>query len=184
MDLIAVISQLKTYALVFEGRIAGAAEFTSEMMLAEVRPEAWPSAYVVPLGSSATENDSSNSLYQTVTERVGVAVLYDNSADRRGQSVSEQYSATEASIFSALLNWRGSDLGHAMRGFEFANSGIVKLDRARLFYQWEFVIHRLIDDSDGFQPDAPRLTQITMNDPIAFPGAPAPPASVLITRNP
>ena len=171
MDLVAVIAQLKAYAPLFGGRVAGAAEFDARMA-AEVRPEVYPAAYVVPLTEDADPNDEDNALYQTVTERVGVVVEFDNSADRRGQSVTELYAPARAAIFAAILNWRGTDPDHAQRGFEYGGGQVLSWDRARLFYQFEFTLLTLITDEDGWQVDNPDLVEIDAN---SDPDEPQPP---------
>jgi hypothetical protein len=147
MNLEHVIEQLRIFAPVFGGRVAGAADFErgieTEGMLD------LPAAYVVPMDEDAEDNDEQVGLYQVVTERIGVIVEFDNSGDRRGQSVSEQYGPVRAEIWRALLNWNPDPL-HAPRGMSYGGGAWMSQDRARLFYRWEFLLHVQITDADGF----------------------------------
>ena len=174
MDLPAVITHLKAYVPILGGRVGGAAEFSAAMS-GELRPEAWPAAYVVPLGEDAEANDADNALYQLVTERLGVIVEFDNQSDRRGQSVTLLYRSMRVALYGALLNWRGTDPAHAVRGFEASSASLLQQDRARIFYQWEFTLPTLLTDADGWQPVGEPLLEIRAN---ADDGDPIPPASV------
>ena len=178
MDLAGVILHLKAHCLLLDGRVAGAAEFSASMA-GELRPEAFPAAYVIPLGESAADNDETNALYQAVTERVGVVVEFDNTADRRGQSVTQLYRPTRAALFAVLLNWRGTDPEHALRGFELGSGGLLHNDRARIFYQWEFVLETVLTDRDGWQQISVPLRAIEAN---GEPGDPPPPFAVALPQ--
>lgn len=178
MDLPAVIEHLKGNVPLLGGRVAGSAQFTISMS-GELRPETFPAAYVVPLGEDAEPNDESNALYQTVTERIGVVVEFDNTGDRRGQGVTLLYQPMRAALFRALLNWRATDPAHALRGFEAASGAILQIDRARVFYQWEFTLQSLVTDADGWQVAAPPLVEIRANSDT---GAPQPAFTVTLPQ--
>lgn len=166
VDLPAVITHLKTYVPLLQGRVAGIAEFAATMA-GELRPEAYPAAYCVPLGEDAEPNDESNALYQLVTERLGVVVEFDNQADRRGQGVTLLYAPMRAALYAALLNWRDTDPMHSLRGFEASTAGLLQSDRARIFYQWEFTLPTVVTDADGWHPTAEPLLEILANaDPL------------------
>ena len=171
MDLPAVIAHLRAHAPLFDGRVAGAAEFTASMA-GELRPEEFPAAYVVPLGESAVDNDELNALYQAISERVGVVVEFDNTGDRRGQGVTQLYQPTRAALFAALLNWRGTDPQHTLRGFEVQSGELLHQDRARIFYQWQFVLETIVTVWDGWQPPAPPLAAIEANGGAGDPRPP------------
>jgi hypothetical protein len=159
MRIDAVVAQLRLYAPVFGGRVAGAAEFAGG-----VSDQTWmasPAAYVLPLDEEAGENDSNDGLYQIVAERVGVVLALDNSADRRGQSTATQLGGLRAAVFAALLNWR-PDPNSQVRGYAYGGGRLLDMDRGRLFYQWEFVIATTITDDDGWQPPSVPLTEIDL----------------------
>ena len=178
MDLPAVIAQLKRNVPLLGGRVAGMSEFTATMA-GEVRPEAFPAAYVVPLGEEAEPNDETNAVYQLVTERIGVVVEFDNQGDRRGQGVTLLYAPMRAALFGALLNWRDTNPTHALRGFEFSSSGLLQGDRARVFYQWEFVLPTVVTDLDGWQAPADPLLEVHAN---SGPGDPPPTFSAILPQ--
>jgi hypothetical protein len=166
-----IIAQLKTSAPLFAGNVAGAAEYERA-----VEDQTWlplPAAYVIPLDTEAGPNDSMNGLFQVCTERIGIIVAMDNSADRRGQAPVATIDRVQAALFRAVLNWRpdssidnpgqpagNPQLDHETRGFRLDHANLVGWDRARLFYQWDFALDVTITDADGWQqpPFAPLTT--------------------------
>ncbi len=179
MDLVGVVAHLRANVPVFAGRVAGAADFATG--LESTVTQKLPAAYVIPLGDEAAPNDEMNALYQGVTERIGVIVEFDNSVDRRGQTVTLQYAPIKAALFAAILNWRGTDPEHALRGFEYGGGQLLEFDRARLFYQFEFVLETVITTEDGWQDQVPYLAEIDAN---GDPGEPAPPFKVVFPQEP
>ena len=157
MNYDAVIAQLKAYAPMFNGNVAGAADYDRA-----VQDQVWlppPAAYVRPLDEEAEPNTSLNSLRQLVTERFGVIVIFDNSADRRGQTVTSLYDGTRAAIWRAILNW-SVDPVRASRGIEYGGGQLLAHDRARLLYQWEFTLQITVSAADGWQITADPLLEI------------------------
>lgn len=156
MNLDAVVLHLRSAVSAFDGRVAGAAEFARGL---ETEAQmALPAAYVVPLDEDAAENTLMNGLVQIVTERIGIIVEFDNTADRRGQSVTSQFDAMRSALWAALLNWR-IDPVRATRGLEYAGGQLREFDRARLFYQWEFTLQITVTDRDGWhEPSTPLTT--------------------------
>jgi hypothetical protein len=172
MNLDLVISQIRTLVPFFAGNVAGAAAYANG-----VDAQVWlptPAAYVVPLDGEATPNGEEAGLVQMLTERVNIIVQFDNSADRRGQSVTELYQSTLYAIFRAILNWRpnssvdnpgvvvrdapGNDV--SAKGLYLVSEGLVDFDRARLFYRFTFGLDSMISDSDGWQPFSEPLRAI------------------------
>jgi hypothetical protein len=170
VDLVSLIGQLRGFVPLFDGRVAGMVEWDA-VMRGELRPEQLPAAYVLPLEEDATDNDEQNALYQEVKQRVGVVVEFDNSLDRRGQSVTQLYEPMRAAINKAILNWRATDPDHALRGFEYSGGRLLAWDDARVFYQFEYTQLVLLTDADGWQVDVPYLLEIDAN---MAPGDPAP----------
>ena len=160
MDLSAVITQLRTYCptLAFVG---GAADFSLGLETV-VNPAALPAAFVIPLAEDADDNELQNALRQEVRERCGVIVWFDNTADRRGQELSNQVDAMKYAIFQALLNWRIDPI-RAQKGLQYAGSRFIDMDRARLFYQFDFELITTIMDTDGYQITGVPLTDIQIN---------------------
>lgn len=144
------ISQLRANAPIFAGRIAGAAEFiaglrnyNANMLL--------PAAYVVPQSQDAERNDVLNGLIQVVHKVIGIVVELDASTDRRGQAPVSLFDTVEAQLFASVL---GLYIGECRmsRPVSFLGGRYLDLDRARLFWQWDFGIDWQITDADGVQP--------------------------------
>ncbi len=166
-----VIHQLRTLVPEFGDNVAGAAAYARG-----VDSQVWlqtPAAYVVPFEGDTSPNDEATGLVQTRTERIAVIVQFDNSEDRRGQSVTEQYQATMYAVFRAILNWRpnssvdnpglvkpgpGNDV--SAKGMYLVSESLVEFDRARLFYQFVFGLDSMITDADGWQPPGVPLRAI------------------------
>lgn len=150
MILAAFISQLRAYAPVFEGRVAGAAEFVAG--LRNYNPALpLPAAFVVPLPQEAEPNVSWGGLQQVVHIGVGVIVELDAQTDRRGQAPAMNLDDVRDEVFASVLNYKPEDC-HIARGAMYSGARPLDLDRARLFFQFEFNIDWQITDADGFQP--------------------------------
>jgi hypothetical protein len=157
----AFITQLRANAPIFGGRVAGAAEFyaglrnyNTSMVL--------PAAYVLPLGQEAEPNQVWNGLIQIIHKSVGVAVELDAQRDRRGQDPSMGFEDIEAQIFASVLNLEVGNC-RMVRGASFSGARYLDLDRARLWYQWEFNIDWQITDADGVQPPSIPLETIEVD---------------------
>jgi hypothetical protein len=177
------IAQLRANAPLFAGRIAGAAEFYAGLKNYNTSL-ALPAAYVLPLGQDADANPVMNGLIQIVHKSVGVAVELDAQTDRRGQAPVMQFDVIEAQLFASVLNLFITDAAgcpRMTRGVSFQGARYLDLDRARLFYQWEFGLDWQISDADGVQTPSIPLAAIEV-DIFKAPVAPGdvPPAVVLI----
>ena len=151
MILDATIQQLRAYCPPFNGNVAGAADFRLGLQNYNAAL-AQPAAYVVPLDQDSDGNSAMVGLYQFVRKIIGVVVELDARADRRGQDPSMNYETIEKALFSALLNWKPEDcITQNNQGFWFHGGRFLDLDRARLFYQWEFALNYILDDTDGWQ---------------------------------
>lgn len=132
MNLAVVIAQLRVRAPVFAQRVAGAARF-------EVLPEAAnllvPAAYVLPLDEQPGEQASQNTYQQTVREAFAVVVVLDNRVDERGQTAAVDLQAVRTVLFRALLGFQPA-ADHDIVQFE--GGQVLAMDRARLYYQFEF----------------------------------------------
>lgn len=148
MNLDLVMTQLKTYAPMFGGRVAGAANFAVGL-----ETQVWmdlPAAYVIPLDEDASENLDVAGLRQTITERIGIIVELDNAADRRGQAPAATLNDARAAVFAAVLGWHIAP-DRSARGLYYGGGQLREFDRARLFYQFEFCLDATYTYADGFQ---------------------------------
>jgi hypothetical protein len=159
------IAQLRANAPLFAGRIAGAAEFYAGLKN-YTTSLALPAAYVLPLGQEADANPVMNGLLQIVHKSIGVAVELDAQTDRRGQAPVMQFDVIEAQLFASVLNLIIDDANgcpRMSRGVYFQGARYLDLDRARLFYQWEFGLDWQISDADGVQPQSIPLAAIEVD---------------------
>jgi hypothetical protein len=171
------IEHLRAYCPVFNGNVAGTANFRLGLEdYAASLP--LPAAYVVPLDQEAEPNANMVGYFQIVRKMIGVIVELDATADRRGQDPAMQYDIVEAALFSALINWSPVECRVPnMQGYQMAGGRFLDLDRARLFYQWEFLLPFQVNDDDGWhEPGEPvDLVGIEVDIYKAPPFAPLPP---------
>lgn len=166
MNLDLVITQLRAYCSPLGGRVGGAADFSTgtETVIALTDPDgklAYPCAVVIPLDDQAEEMDDAQGpqLNQMVTERMGVIVEFDASADRRGQTGVDQVQAMKYALHAAVLNWN-PEPARSTNGLRYAGGRLLQLDRARLFWQFDYQLQCLLTDGDGFQLRGDPLTDI------------------------
>lgn len=173
------IAQLRANAPIFGGRVAGAAEFYAGLKNYNTSM-ALPAAYVLPLGQEAEPNQVWNGLIQIVHKSVGIAVELDAQRDRRGQDPTMSFEDIETQIFASVLNLEIGDC-RMVRGASYSGARYLDLDRARLFYQWEFSLDWQITDADGVQPVSIPLAAIEV-DIFRAPAAPGdmPPAVIVV----
>lgn len=170
-----LIASLRANAPIFGGRVAGAAEFYAGLKNYNTSM-ALPAAYVLPLGQEAEPNKYWGGLVQIVHKTIGIAVELDAQTDRRGQAPAMNFEEIEAQLFASVLNIT-IDECRMVQGANFAGARYLDLDRARLFYQWEFLLDWQITDADGVQPVSVPLQHVEM-DIFHAPGAVGVPGSI------
>lgn len=154
MNLASVVAQLKSQVAALGGRISGVADFATGLETVVNMP--LPAAFVLAIEDDADGNEDWPGLRQSVTERIGVVVEFDNTAGsdadaRTGFAGVDQVYPMRAALFSALLSWMPADqIGRIARGFSYGGGRLLSFDRARLFWQFEFTLDVLITDGDGF----------------------------------
>jgi len=129
----------------FENRIFGAAELALALEYT-LKKE---SAFVIQLNETANSNSLDSGISQKITERFAVLVALDNGTsdrDKIGLTAYDTLSSVRTEIFSAILGWQ-------MTGAEslvsYGGGRIAGINRAYLWYQFEFVVETRIDDDDG-----------------------------------
>lgn len=150
MDLTNVIIALKqrcpSFGVAPNRRFAGAAEFA---VIEETQSMEFPSGYVIPLDDEVAENQSSNGYRQQVRDMFGVVVVFNNKLDERGQhAVTQVRNIIRKELFSALLAWR-PDAEHDRIVYE--GGTLLGVNRAHLYYQFEFSAVTTLDESDTWQ---------------------------------
>jgi hypothetical protein len=185
MILGATIEQLRAYCSPFSGRVAGTADFRQGLVNYNANMPL-PAAYVIPLDQESDGDQNMTGLQQIIRKTVGIIVELEAVSDRRGQKPAMQYDEIEAALFSTLLNWAPVECRVPGRsGYQFLGGRFLDLDRARLFYQWEFLLPYTITDEDGWHEPAPDLTGIEVDlykgPPFEMPPADGrPPAAVIV----
>lgn len=146
----ATIAQLRANCPPLAGRVAGAADFALGLRnYNENMP--LPACYVVPLDQDSPGNLVMTGIVQVVQKTIGVIVEFDARPDRRGQAPVMNYDAMEAAIFGAILNWLPVPCATVnLQGYWFVGGRFLDLDRARLFYQWEFALNWQLTDDDAW----------------------------------
>ncbi len=167
MNIDLIIAALRLRCPSFSSRVAGAAQF---QLLPEKTNLTVPCAYVIPLDDNPEANRSATGYRQTVSDSFAVVVALSNTADERGQAASGNVHAIRRELFKALLGWQVSD---DYDGIEYDGGNLLSLDRARLWYQFEFSAAFEIGSDDVTDPDTwqtvdlaslPALTEIHLDD--------------------
>ncbi|WP_207458652.1 hypothetical protein [Azospirillum sp. SYSU D00513] len=132
MNLSLIITRLRERCPVFGPRVAGAAEFKA---LPETANLPVPAAYVLPLDDKAEPVKELNEFRQDIRDSFAVVVVVSNKGDERGQAAAADLHAIRAELWRALLGWEpDTDYGW----IEYEGGEVVHMDRARLYYQFEF----------------------------------------------
>ncbi len=148
MQLELIIAALKQRcAGTFDTRIAGAAEFK---LLLEKQALPVPCAFVIPLDDNPQENIAMNGVRQQLHDSFAVIVAINNTGDERGQAAVHSVDSIRTVLWGALLNWQPTDL---YDGITYQGGQLLSLDRARLWYQFEFAAPMEIGTEDGWQGD-------------------------------
>lgn len=171
MDLAVVIAAARIRCAAFSNRIAGAAEYK---ILPEAMQLAVPCAYVVPLDDDPDGAMAMNSVRQKLTDSFAVIVAVSNTSDERGQAAAAQVETLRGQLWAGLLGWRPAE---RYDGIVYQGGHLLHLDRARLWYQFEFGAAMEIGPADGWQetelaglPDFEGATiEVDVVDPIADP---------------
>lgn len=171
MQLETIISALRSRCPGFTNRVSGSAQFK---MLPETAALAVPCAYVVPLDDQPGESMAKNAVRKPLVDSFAVIVVLSNVADEKGHAAASSLHAWRAALWAALLGWRPDE---CYEGIEYEGGQLMSLDRARLWYRFEFGAAMEITPADGWQDRAlvglPHFDGATINvdaiDPIADP---------------
>lgn len=144
--IVEIVEALKARtASTFGGRIAGAAEFA---VIEQDAKLIYPCAYVILLDDAAEPNTSDNGYKQTVRDAFAVIVLLSNSADELGNSSVVQVLPIRNVLNRALLSWQ-PDSEHGP--IEYEGGQLLTVDRARLYWQYEYSAETEFTEADTYQ---------------------------------
>lgn len=179
MILETVIQALQQRCAAFNNNVGGAAEFKH---LEEAANLQLPCAFVIPLDEDADEPMAQNAVRQRLVDAFAVIVAIDNTPNERGQTGVLGVRTVRAQIFKALLGWRPTA---DYNGIYYQSGSLLSMDRARLWYQFEFGAEMFLGPEDGYEGDyqigLPHLDGVTIkvdainpqHDPnLAAPGQP------------
>lgn len=168
MDLLAIIAAIKARCASFAEHVAGAAEYKR---LPDSTNMAMPAAYVIPLDDNPEASQSSNGRRQQLRDSFAVVVVLSNTADERGQGSITSVRAIRKELWAALLGWN-PDADHGP--IEYEGGQLIDLDRARLYYQFEFSAETEIAEADTWQgvdnAALPAFTEVGLT--VNVPGSP------------
>jgi len=145
MQLDPIIEALRARCPVFATRVAGAAQFRQ---LEESTQLPLPSAFVIPLDDNPSESRAQNSVRQLLEDGFAVVVAVSNTPDEKGQSATASIDALRTALWAALLGWQPAE---RYDGIVYQGGQLLRLDRARLWYQFEFSAAMEIGPEDGWQ---------------------------------
>lgn len=145
MQLEPIIAALRERVPLLVNKIGGAAQFK---MLPETAQLQVPCAYVIPLDDNPGENLATNSIRQDIADGFAVVVALSNVADEKGQGASKTVHDMRKALWAALLGWEpAAEYG----GIVYEGGTLLQIDRARLWYQFEFSATMQIDATDGWK---------------------------------
>lgn len=156
--IVPTVYQLRQYCAPFGGRVAAAADFQLGLEAYSANL-ALPAAYVVPQPQEVEDRNLSQPGYWQIVHKVlAVIVELDATADRRGQHPIVEVEEIEAALFSTLLNWEPVLCRSPNKqGYQFYSGRFLTLDRARLFYEWLFLLPWQLTDDDGWHNPEPAI---------------------------
>lgn len=159
MDIAKIITQIKTYCPLLQHNVGGAAEHEKALSNGYM---AMPAAYVIPSADDAEDNGDLNGLTQDITESVGIVVVLDATADRRGQAGALSVESMKYGLHKALLNWH-LDEQRAARGLQYDGGSLLTVTGAKLIWQFNYSHRIRITEEDGFIPASTPITVISGN---------------------
>lgn len=150
MKLTQIIEVLRERIPDFQGRISGSAKF---MVMKEVSTLSVPYAFVIPLHDETGPQKSQTDYWQDCTDGFSVVVALDNRQDEPGlRAIDEATDLIRQKLFHALLGW--SPEPKYTRGIEYRGGLLLDMDRAFLWYKFDFQATFEIDVDDTWQPGA------------------------------
>jgi len=143
-----IIAQMRAFCPTFGERIAGAADFAK---VQENTALLSPCAFVIPLDDSPAESMAQNAVRQPIDETFGVVVALDNRSDERGQASGIEIHDVRAELWKALLGWRPEK---RYNGIAYEGGSLMSIDRARLWWRFEFSAGMELNPKDGYEEGA------------------------------
>jgi hypothetical protein len=183
----ATVMQLRAHCPLLGGRVAGAANFVQGLEKYNTNM-ILPAAFVMPLVAESEGFAVMTGVIQYVTKTVAVVVEFPATPDRRGQQPAMDAEAMEVCINAAIRGWEPQAcLTVGRKGYWLSGARVLDLDRARLFYQWEYGLTTQLDEADALEPASVPLYGIELDiwktPPQDFPKTPGVPPPIITEIN-
>jgi hypothetical protein len=160
MRLLPVVYKLRQADTVFVNRIAGAAELA--LTMSETHSLVEEAAFVIQLNETTNANTYQTSINQTLIERFAVVVALKNDQNQKevlGLEAFDRLHAIRAQIFKAILGWTMENTLEAP--ISYSTGRLLDIDRAFIWYQFEFITATRITDEDGVDNNESALPYLT-----------------------
>lgn len=170
MELRTIIEALRERIPDFGQRVSGAAEF---MNLPEVSQFSLPAAYVIPLHDETGEQKSQTDYWQECTDGFSVVVGLDNRQSESGlDAVDDAIHLVRRKLWRALLGWQ--PYPEYTRGIEYRGGVLLEMNRAVLYYKFDFHAVFEIGQEDTWQESElaalPELKTVHIDIDLIDPG--------------
>lgn len=145
MQLSPIVLKIRAQETEFGNYIGGAAELALAMEYSLTKE----AAFVIQLAETATPNDYDSTINQKISERFAVVVALDNGTsdrDKMGLIAYDRLQGIRTELFGAILGWQ---MPGAEGLIEYSGGKVLGINRAWLWYQFEFSVDTRITDSDG-----------------------------------
>ncbi|WP_455424797.1 hypothetical protein [Dryocola sp. LX212] len=147
MKLTQIIAAVRERVPDFGGRVDGSAKF---MVAKEAGKMALPSAYIIPLHDETGVQKSQTDYWQNCTDGFSVVVALDNRRDEKGlNAIDDATDIVRTKLFRALLGWQPER--KYTRGIEYRGGLLLDMDRAILWYKYDFQATFELDAEDTWQ---------------------------------
>ena len=153
-----IILKLRSAETEFGNYFGGSADLANAMTYSLTREAAW----VVQTSEVAAQNTLDFGISQKINERFTVVVALKNDSsdrDKTGLIAFDRLQGIRTQIFSAILGWQIPEInGVQPEGLiEYVRGELIEINRAWLWYQFEFSVDTRITDDDGVDNGADDL---------------------------
>jgi hypothetical protein len=148
MKISPIILRIRTAETALGQRVGGVADLNA--VTEETFQTGLPLGYVLHLGDLAVDNDNDTGTSQLVRDRIGVVVCMDNRNDKQGLKAHDEADDIRVQIDGAILAWTPPGYETAI---EYRGSSLVEMNRAYLWWMYEYSADRRLTELDGVDPE-------------------------------
>jgi hypothetical protein len=139
-------------------RVFGSAELVLAQKEGTLLNEA---AFVVPLADNSTPNREQAGINQIITENFGVVVALKNDTnikDELGITSYDRIAGVRTELWAALVNWQPSTTAYSL--VQYGGGSLQSLNRAWIWYLFNFSYQICISENDGYDNEADSLPNL------------------------